>query len=89
MVKEDERKMDALTQRHTELVTVNNNSHLLAELFNSCVKMQPKLVRLASETEKGKEAIADVLTASDELSKVFDSCSSGLEQLLMISVPET
>ena len=84
--------MDALTRRHTELVTVNNNSRLLAELldhydaassgqqeaelvtelFNSCVKMQPKLVRLASETEEGDEAIADVLAASDELSKVID-----------------
>ena len=62
MVKEDERKMDALTHRHTELVTVNNNSHLLAELFNSCVKMQPKLVRLTSETEKGEEAIADAVS---------------------------
>ena len=34
MVKEDERKMDALTQRHTELVTVKNNSRFLAYLLD-------------------------------------------------------
>ena len=76
--------MDALTRRHTELVTVNNNSHLLAELldhydtassgpdeaelvtelFKFYVKMQPKLVRLASEMEEGNKSIADMLTAS-------------------------
>ena len=87
MVKEDEWKTDVLTRRQTELVTVNSNSHLLAELldhydaassgpeeaelvtelFNSYVKMQSKLVRLASETEEGNKAIADVLAASDEL----------------------
>ena len=34
MVKEDERKMDLWTRRITELVTVNNNSRLLAELLD-------------------------------------------------------
>lgn len=92
MVKEDERKMDALTKRHTELIMVNNNSkllnemldhydkgssgveeeELLKELFNSCEKMQPKLFRLASETEEGDETIAEILAASDELSRVID-----------------
>jgi ADP-ribosylation factor-binding protein GGA len=67
MVKEDERKMDALTRRATELTMVNNNSkllhemldhfdkdscgreerELLKELFQSCEKMQPKLIRFA------------------------------------------
>ena len=73
IIKEDERKMDALTGRYTELVIVNNNSRFFAKLldhydatssgpeegelvkepFNSCIKMLPKLVWLASETEEG------------------------------------
>ena len=39
---------------------------LVKEPFNSCIKMLPKLVWLASETEEGDEAIADVLAASKE-----------------------
>ena len=92
LVKEDERKMDALTKRSTEIVMVNNNSKLLnemldhydklssgpeelelfKELFESCEKMQPKLFRLAAETDEGDETIAEILHASDDLSRVID-----------------
>ena len=34
MVQEDERKMDALTRRATELTMVNNNSKLLHEMLD-------------------------------------------------------
>lgn len=34
MVQEDERKMDALTRRATELTMVNNNSKLLNEMLD-------------------------------------------------------
>ena len=34
MVQEDERKMDALTRRATELTMVNNNSTLLHEMLD-------------------------------------------------------
>ena len=47
-------------------------AELVTELLTSYVKMQSKLVRLASETEEGNKAIADVLAASNELSKVID-----------------
>ena len=92
MVQEDERKMDLLARRSTELVMVNNNVKLLnemldhydkgsarqeevdllAELKAACVKMQPKLFRLASDTDEDDEAIGEVLQASDELSKALD-----------------
>ena len=92
MVKEDERKLDAMTRRHTELIMVNNNSkllnemldhydksssgpeekELLKELFESCEKMQPKLFRLATETDDGDESIAEILCASDDLTRVID-----------------
>ena len=45
---------------------------LVKEPFKSCIKMLPKLVWLASETGEGNKAIADVLAASNELSKVID-----------------
>ena len=47
-------------------------AELVTELFNSYVKMQPKLVWLASEPQEGDGAIANKLAASDELSKVID-----------------
>ncbi|TRY74797.1 hypothetical protein TCAL_07113 [Tigriopus californicus] len=92
MVKEDERKMDQLTRRSTELIMVNNNSKLLNEMLDhfekarstpqelellkdlqeSCEKMQPKLFRLASDTDEDDETINEILQASDELSKVLD-----------------
>ena len=76
MVQEDERKMDVLTKRATELTMVNNNAKLLGEmldhydkntcgseerqllheLFQSCEKMQPKLFRLAADTEEDDES---------------------------------
>ena len=34
MVHEDERKMDALTKRSTELIMVNNNAKLLTEMLD-------------------------------------------------------
>ena len=34
MVQEDERKLDAMTKRHTELTMVNNNSKLLNEMLD-------------------------------------------------------
>ena len=93
MVHEDERKMDALTKRSTELTMVNNNAKLLAEildhydqkscggeekqllyeLFQSCEKMQPKLFRLAADTEDDDEtSLAKILQASDDINKVID-----------------
>ena len=95
MVKDDERRMDALAKRSTDLVMVNNNSKLLNEmldhydpsssgreerelvdeLFSSCEKMQPKLFRMASETAEDDSddgGIADILAASDELSRVIE-----------------
>lgn len=93
MVHEDERKMDALTKRSTELIMVNNNAKLLAEildhydqkscggeekqllyeLFQSCEKMQPKLFRLAADTEDDDEtSLAKILQASDDINKVID-----------------
>lgn len=92
MVKEDERKMDQLTRRSTELIMVNNNSKLLNEMLDhfekarstpqelellkdlqeSCEKMQPKLFRLASDTDEDDETINEILQASDELSRVLD-----------------
>ncbi len=93
MVQEDERKMDALTKRATELTMVNNNAkllnemldhfdksssgseekQLLQELFQSCEKMQPKLFRLAAETEDDDESsLAKILQASDDINKVID-----------------
>ncbi len=92
IMKEDERKMDALSRRSTELVTANNNAkllnemldhfdssssgseeiELLKELFESCEKMQPKLFRLASDTEDGDEFIGEILEASDDISRAMD-----------------
>lgn len=100
MVKEDERKMDVLTRRSTELVMVNNNSKLLnemldhydkgssgaeelelfKELYDSCVKMQPKLFRLAADTEENDETITEILQASDDLSRVIDRYKMVIEQ---------
>ena len=46
-------------------------AELVTELFNLFFLIQPKLVQLTSETEEGNKAIADMLAASDELSKVI------------------
>ena len=90
MVQEDERKMDAMTKRATELTMVTNNAkllsemldhydksscgseekELLAELFQSCEKMTPKLFRLASETEEDED-LNKILQASDDMSLVI------------------
>lgn len=93
MVQEDERKMDVLTKRATELTMVNNNAKLLSEmldhfdksgcgeeekqllheLFQSCEKMQPKLFRLAADTEEDDESsLAKILQASDDINRVID-----------------
>eukprot|EP00095_Tigriopus_kingsejongensis_P004766 maker-scaffold77_size404793-snap-gene-0.17 protein:Tk04766 transcript:maker-scaffold77_size404793-snap-gene-0.17-mRNA-1 annotation:"adp-ribosylation factor-binding protein gga3-like isoform x2" len=92
MVKEDERKMDLLTRRSTELIMVNNNSKLLNEMLDhfdrakataqelellqdlqeSCEKMQPKLFRLASDTDDNDDSITEILQASDDLTRVLD-----------------
>ena len=93
MVQEDERKMDVMTKRATELTMVNNNAKLLGEmldhfdknscgseekqllyeLFQSCEKMQPKLFRLAADTEEDDESsLAKILQASDDISKVIE-----------------
>jgi len=50
MVKEDERKMDALTRRATELTMVNNNSKLLHEMLyhydhSSCGREERELLK--------------------------------------------
>ena len=50
MVKEDERKMDALTRRATELTMVNNNSKLLHEMLDhfdkdSCGREERELLK--------------------------------------------
>ncbi len=45
---------------------------LLKELFDACEKMQPKLLRLASDTEDGDDFIGEVLQASDEIAKAMD-----------------
>ena len=34
MVQEDERKLDAMSRRHTELTMVKNNSKLLTEMMD-------------------------------------------------------
>ena len=93
MVHEDEKKMDVLTKRATELTMVNNNAKLLSEmldhydkntcgeeekqllqeLFQSCEKMQPKLFRLAGDTEDNdNEGLAKILQANDEINKVIE-----------------
>lgn len=93
MVQEDERKMDVLSKRATELIMVNNNAKLLGEmldhfdkesaeteekqllheLFQSCEKMQPKLFRLAADTEEDDEStLAKILQASDDINRVID-----------------
>lgn len=92
IMKEDERKMDEMTRRSSDLVTANNNAKLLSEmldhfdrgtsgaeelellkeLFEACEKMQPKLFRLASDTEDGDESIAEILQTSDDISRVMD-----------------
>jgi ADP-ribosylation factor-binding protein GGA len=93
MVQEDERKMDVLTKRSTELTMVNNNAKLLGEmldhyhktscgseekqllheLFQSCEKMQPKLFRLAADTEEDDESsLGKILQASDDISRVIE-----------------
>lgn len=124
MVQEDERKMDVLTKRATELTMVNNNAKLLGEmldhfdkgtcgseekqllyeLFHSCEKMQPKLFRLAAETEEDDESsLAKILQASDDINKVIDrykmvviqgkpdilkNQSNSSDQLLDLSAPQ-
>jgi ADP-ribosylation factor-binding protein GGA len=45
MVREDEKKMDALTRRSTELVMVNNNSKLLCEMLGKIEIRQKSLLR--------------------------------------------
>ena len=93
MVHEDEKKMDVLTKRATELTMVNNNAKLLSEmldhydkntcgeeekqllqeLFQSCEKMQPKLFRLAGDTEDNdNEGLAKILQVNDEINKVIE-----------------
>ncbi len=93
MVREDERKLDALTRRSAELGAADNSAkllgemldnyeggnsgpeelELLAELFQSCQKMQPKLFRLAAETDDSDDGgLGEILRASDEVCRVVD-----------------
>ena len=93
MVQEDEKKMDVLTKRATELTMVNNNAKLLSEmldhydkancgaeekqlleeLFQSCEKMQPKLFKLAGDTEDNdNDGLAKILQANDEIHRVIE-----------------
>lgn len=49
------------------------SQELLKELTASCEGWQPKLFRMASETEEGdEETLREILGASDELTKVID-----------------
>merc|ERR1711881_447331 len=51
----------------------SEEKQLLYELFQSCEKMQPKLFRLAADTEEDDESsLAKILQASDDINKVID-----------------
>jgi ADP-ribosylation factor-binding protein GGA len=44
---------------------------LIRELHQSCERLRPNLMKLATETQQNEEILGDVLQASDELTQVF------------------
>ncbi|RZC33430.1 ADP-ribosylation factor-binding protein GGA3, partial [Asbolus verrucosus] len=44
---------------------------LIKELHQSCERLRPNLMKLATETQQNEEILGDVLRASDELGQVF------------------
>lgn len=72
LVKEDERKMDALTRRATELTMVNNNSKLLHEMLDhyakdSCGKEERQLLKeLFQSCEKMQPKLFRLAAEADE-----------------------
>ncbi len=45
---------------------------LLKELYEACEKMQPKIYRLAADTEDGDEFIGEIVQTSESVSRAMD-----------------
>ncbi|GJQ84041.1 Gga [Trypoxylus dichotomus] len=50
----------------------HDEMELIKELHQSCERLRPTVLKLASETQQNEDILRDILNASDELGKVFD-----------------
>ncbi|KRT86702.1 hypothetical protein AMK59_2175, partial [Oryctes borbonicus] len=50
----------------------HDEMELIKELHQSCERLKPTVLKLASETQQNEDILRDVLNASDELGKVFE-----------------
>ncbi|KAI4462162.1 golgi-localized gamma-adaptin ear containing arf binding protein [Holotrichia oblita] len=50
----------------------HDEMELIRELYQSCERLRPTVLKLASETQQNEDILPDILNASDELGKVFD-----------------
>ena len=74
MVQEDERKMDALTRRATELTMVNNNSKLLHEMLDHYDK--------SSSGKEEKELLKELFQSCEKMQpKLFRLVWVGLVKI--------
>lgn len=53
-------------------VSSTDETELIKELHESCVRMRPSITKLASETQQNDEILSEVLRINDELGQVFD-----------------
>lgn len=90
MVKEDEKRVETISKKISEVERVSNNVILLSEmlesyqpnqssfeelelikeLHQSCERLKPNLVRLASEVQDNEEFLNKLLSVSDALDQV-------------------
>ncbi|NWT62157.1 GGA2 protein, partial [Erythrocercus mccallii] len=73
-VSENVRRMDELLENHRRHELSPADLETLQALFQRCEKLRPLLFRLASEAVADEEALAEVLQASDKLSRALGQC---------------
>ena len=91
MVHEDERKMDALTKRSTELIMVNNNAKLLTEMLDhydqqSCGSEEKQLLyELFQSCEKMQPKLFRYGFFKEILGQILQHIFKGVQYLFAFS----
>ncbi|NXO61591.1 GGA2 protein, partial [Phainopepla nitens] len=73
-VSENVRRVDELLESYRRHELCPADREALHALLQRCEKLRPRLFRLASEAGADEEALAEILQASDELSRALGQC---------------
>ncbi|NXN88048.1 GGA2 protein, partial [Bombycilla garrulus] len=73
-VSENVRRVDELLESYRRHELSPDDREALHALLQRCEKLRPRLFRLASEAGADEEALAEILQASDELSRALGQC---------------